>query len=69
MIPTEHQIQCSTCERFFDARDLGQVMSHGVMNPETGEYECRAVEAPYSSSRNIGDSVEWTKDKRPIHNN
>lgn len=49
-------------------RDLGQVLSHGNYNGALGIYECKEeeVDVPYQSSRKVGDSVEWTKDKRQI---
>lgn len=49
-------------------RDLGQVLSHGNYNEVTGKHECDEVEKdmPYSTSRKVGDSVEWTKDKQRI---
>lgn len=52
-------------------RDLGQVFSHGMMNKETGKYECmeEELDLPYTSSKKVGDAVEWTKDKKPIHIN
>lgn len=71
MIPQEHQLKCETCGKVIDMRDLGQVLSHGMMNKETGRYECEEIDRdiPYSTSRKTGDSIEWTKDKQPIHNN
>lgn len=69
-IPEEHKIQCPTCNQFFDARDLGQAFSHGCWNAETKQYECYPVEdVPYSRSKKVGDSVEWTKDKKPMNLN
>lgn len=70
-IPPEHQIVCSTCGRTIDKRDLGQVLSHGEFNDMTGLFECRDndMDVPYMSSRRVGDSVEWTKDKKPNYLN
>lgn len=68
-IPPEHQLLCPTCGQIFDMRDLGQVLSHGVFNELTGKYECTPVDAPYSTSKKVGDNVEWTKDKKPINLN
>jgi hypothetical protein len=66
-IPQQHKIQCSTCNKFFDARDLGQVFAHGQYNEATGKYECHEPEdVPYQSSRKIGDPTEWTKDGKKI---
>jgi hypothetical protein len=48
-------------------RDLGQVLAHGQYNALTGKYECHEpVDVPYTSSRRVGDNVEWTKDKKRI---
>ena len=58
---------CSTCGQTIDMRDLGQVLAHGQYNEATGKYECHeAMDVPYSSSKKVGDSVEWTKDKKRI---
>lgn len=68
MIPQEHQHKCATCGKILDMRDLGQMLSHGNYNELTGKYECDEVEKdiPYSSSRKVGDPVEWTKDGKQI---
>lgn len=72
MIPQEHQLVCPTCGKIIDMRDLGQVLCHGFMNKETGKYECMsdeeiaALDVPYSSSKKVGDSVEWSKGKERI---
>lgn len=50
-------------------RDLGQALSHGIFNELTGKYECTPVDVPYSTSKKVGDNVEWTKDKKPINLN
>lgn len=69
-IPIEHQLKCPTCGKIIDMRDLGQALSHGVYNENTGAYECHEpVDVEYSSSKKVGDSVEWTKDKKPINLN
>ena len=69
-IPIEHQLKCPTCGKIIDMRDLGQVMSHGMYNKETGKHECHEPEdVPYSTSKKLGDNVEWTKDKKPINLN
>jgi hypothetical protein len=66
-IPHEHALTCPSCGKIIDARDLGQVLSHGVYNQATGQYECHeAVDVPYSTSKKRGDSTEWTKDKKRI---
>lgn len=72
MIPAEHQLQCPTCGKTLDMRDLGQVLCHGYMNKETGKYECMtdeeiaALDVKYSASKKVGDNVAWTKEKKPI---
>lgn len=66
MIPQEHQLKCETCGEIIDMRDLSQVLSHGFKNENTGVFECKPVAANYSTSKKVGDSVEWTKDKKPI---
>ncbi len=71
-IPLEHQLKCPTCGKIVDMRDLGQVLCHGFMNKETGKYDCMsdeeiaALDVQYSSSKKVGDSTEWTKDKKKI---
>jgi hypothetical protein len=66
-IPPEHALACPTCGKIIDKRDLGQVLVHGVYNEATGKYECHEpVDVPYSSSKKVGDSVEWTKDGKRI---
>jgi hypothetical protein len=64
----EHIIQCTICGKPIDCRDLGQAFSHGVLNKETGKYECleEGLDLPYSTSRKVGDPTEWTKDKKRI---
>lgn len=66
-IPPEHCLTCPTCGQIIDMRDLGQVLSHGVYNELTGKYECHEVkDVQYTSSKKVGDNVEWTKDKKRI---
>jgi hypothetical protein len=67
LIPPEHALTCPTCGKIIDKRDLGQVLAHGQYNELTGKYECHEpVDVPYESSKKVGDSVEWTKDKKTI---
>lgn len=79
-VPKEHQLECPTCGRIIDLRDLAQVFSHGFLNEETNEYECLSDEEiekldiqyggsiiQYGGSIKVGDSIFWTKDKKPIH--
>jgi hypothetical protein len=74
-IPPEHALTCPTCGKIVDMRDLGQVLCHGFMNKETGQFECMsdeeiaALDVQYSSSKKVGDNVEWTKDKKPLNLN
>lgn len=69
-IPPEHALTCPTCGKTIDMRDLGQVLSHGQYNEVTGKYECHEpVDVPYDTSKKVGDSVEWSKDKKPINLN
>lgn len=67
-IPPSHALTCPTCGKIIDMRDLGQVLAHGQHNEATGKYECqdKEMDVPYTSSRRVGDSVEWTKDKKRI---
>lgn len=70
MIPHEHQLACPTCSQIIDLRDLGQVLSHGRYNENTGAYECyEAQDVQYASSKKVGDTVKWTKGKKPINLN
>ena len=71
MIPVEHQMECPTCGKVIDMRDLGQVLSHGYWNDTLKRYQCddQPADVPYSSSRKVGDATEWTKDKKPINLN
>lgn len=59
----DHYEKCPTCGKLIDMRDLGQVFSHGWMNKETGKYECSDEEivVPFSSSKKVGDSVQYFK--------
>jgi hypothetical protein len=70
-IPDEHQLKCPTCGKIVDKRDLGQVLSHGNYNEVLKIYECEPedIDVQYTSSRRVGDSVEWDKDKKPTHLN
>lgn len=67
MIPLEHQHKCAACGKILDMRDFGQVLAHGQYNETLGIYECKEeIDIPYSASRKVGDSVEWTKDGKKI---
>ena len=66
-IPKEHQLKCGGCGKILDMRDAS-ILSHGWI--EKGEIVCfDDVKVPYSSSKKKGDSLEWTKDKKPINLN
>lgn len=71
MIPAEHQLECPTCGKIIDLRDLGDVLSHGVWNWETQRHECLTspMDIQFNRARKVGDPVEWTKDKKPINLN
>lgn len=63
-IPKEHQLKCKGCGKILDMRDVN-VLSHGWI--ENGVIVCYdEVDLPYSSSKKVGESTEWTKDKKPI---
>ncbi len=66
-IPKEHQLKCEGCEKILDMREPS-VLSHGWI--EGCKIVCYDDEPiPYSSSKKVGDSVEWTADKKPINLN
>jgi len=63
-IPKEYQLKCSGCGKVLDMRDVN-VLSHGWI--ESGIIVCYdEVDLPYSSSKKVGEPIEWTKDKNPI---
>jgi hypothetical protein len=64
-IPKEHQLICPDCGQVIDMRDLNQVFAHENCNGIPIDYD-NMEQIPYSGSQKIGDSVEWTKDKKPI---
>lgn len=64
MIPKEHQLKCKGCGKILDMRDPS-CLSHGWI--EDGKIVCyEEEEITYSSSKKVGEAVEWTKDKKPI---
>ena len=68
-IPEQHQLKCEGCGKMLDKRDIS-VLSHGWI--EGDKIVCYLDEWEtwsYSKSKKIGDSIEWTKDKKPIHLN
>lgn len=67
MIPTEHQLVCEGCGKLLDKRDAS-ILSHGWI--EDGKIVCYDDEPiPYTSSKKVGDNIEWTNDKKPINLN
>ncbi len=66
-IPKEHQLICEGCKKVLDMRDLS-ILSHGWI--ENGTIVCYdEVDMPYSSSKKIGESIQYDKNKNPIHLN
>jgi hypothetical protein len=68
-IPKEHQLKCEGCGEVLDMRDIS-VLSHGWI--EDGEIVCfleNELGLSYTSSRKVGEPVEWTKDKQPVYLN
>lgn len=66
-IPKEHQLKCEGCGKVLDMRDPS-ILSHGWI--VDGKIECYDEEPiEYSSSKKIGDNIQWTADKNPIHLN
>jgi len=64
MIPKEHKLKCKGCGKILDMRDPS-CLSHGWI--EDGKIVCyEEEEIPYSSSKKVGDSTEWTKGKNRI---
>ncbi len=70
-IPKEHQLECRTCGKILDMRDLGQVLAHGWWNESQGRYVCddQPRDVEYTASRKVGDQVEWSRDKKPTNLN
>lgn len=66
-IPEEHRLLCPGCGEILDMRDIS-VLGHGWI--ENGEIVCYKVDGlGCSSSKRVGDNVEWTRDKKAIHLN
>jgi hypothetical protein len=66
-IPEEHQLKCKGCCKILDIRDAS-VLAHGWI--DEGEIICYDdSNITYSSSKKVGDNIQWTKDKKPIHIN
>lgn len=65
-IPEQYQLLCNGCGKMLDMRDAG-CLAHGWI--EDSKIVCYDDNIPYSSSRKIGESVEWTKDKKPVNLN
>jgi hypothetical protein len=67
MIPEQYKIICKGCGKTLDMRDVS-VLSHGWI--EDVKIVCfDEVDLPYSSSKKVGESTLWTKDKKPIELN
>lgn len=68
-IPVNHQLQCPTCGTVLDMRDLGQVLSHGNWDEDLGRHVCDPdpVAIDYTSSRQIGEPIEWLRDGTAIN--
>ena len=67
----DNEMQCPTCGQIIK-KEPRYIFSHGLMNPETGQYECHdpdEIEIPYTTAKKKGDSVEWTKDGKKINLN
>jgi hypothetical protein len=67
----QHFITCELCGKSIDRRDLGQELNHCLYDEKLKKYYCEETpkDIPYSSSRRIYDSVEWTRDKKPLNLN
>ncbi len=66
-IPKEHQLECGGCGKILDMRDAS-VLAHGWI--ENGVIVCYDDSSiPYASSKKLGESTEWTKDKKSINLN
>lgn len=63
-IPKEHQLKCPGCGKILDMRDPS-CLAHGWI--ENGKILCHEEEEiPYTSSKEVGKAVEWTKNKKRI---
>jgi len=63
----EYEFRCKGCGKILDMRDIS-ILSHGWI--EDGIiicYEEKPIE--YSSSMKVGESIQWTSNKTPIHLN
>ena len=66
MIPKEHQLKCEGCGKILDMRDAS-VLCHGWI--ENDKIVCYDEEIHYSSSKKIGDNIQWTREKKKINLN
>ncbi len=63
----KHELKCKGCGKILDMRKPS-ILSHGWI--EDGKIVCYdEEEIEYSSSKLMGDNVEWTKDGKPINLN
>lgn len=66
-IPKEHQLKCEGCGKILDMRDPS-ILSHGWI--DNGIIICYDnIQITYSSSKRIGDSIQWDKNMNPINLN
>lgn len=64
----EYQLKCEGCGKVLDIRDPS-ILSHGWIDDD-GKIVCYDDDPiSYSSSKKMGDNVQWTADKKLIHLN
>jgi len=72
-IPIEHQLECATCGKILDMRNLGQVFSHGVGNGDDTYYclnDDDELDIEYDGASKIGSSLYYPKgENKPINLN
>lgn len=67
MSETNHFIPCPHCGAQIDCRDLNQVFGHANWSEEKKAYVCEPGETiEFSSSKCVGEAVEWIKGKHPV---
>lgn len=65
-IPEQYKLTCTGCGQVLDMRDPS-CLGHGWI--EGDDIVCYDADITYSRSKEVGSSVEWTKEKEPIHLN
>jgi len=66
-IPKEHQLECEGCGKILDMRNPS-ILSHGwIENGQIVCYEEKVIK--YSSSKKIGDNIQWDTNGNPIRLN